>query len=197
MSLIGLITGRETKKNKDSTTESRLLQCQITSNDDVQSAEYMQQAGVDSNPPDGARAIIIQLSPSWKIAVAVNDGITPDSSLEPGEFQIYSQDGGIRKSTITLKKDGSIDIATDSSVNVIGDVIADGISLKDHYHQGNLGFPTGASIMTGGGTTPGSLPSTNSGGDIIDGGSTNLSTHTHSQANDSNGDTEQDTSAPL
>jgi len=207
MSLIGLITGRETKKNKDSTTESRILQCQITSNDDVQSAEYMQQAGVDSNPPDGARAIIIQLSPSWKIAVAVNDGITPDSSLEPGEFQIYSQDGGIRKSTITLKKDGSIDIVAagdmnvEGNLNVTGDVVADSlvssISLKNHTHLGNLGFDTVAPTTGTPVAAPGSLPSTNASGDIIDGGSTNLSTHTHSQANDSNGDSEANTSAPL
>jgi len=150
----------------------------------------MQQAGVDSNPPDDARAVIIQLSKAWAVAVAVNDGITPDSSLETGEFQIYSQDGGVRKSTITLKKDGSIDIvaAGDMNIagnlNVTGDVIADSsgtaISLIDHYHQGNLGFPTGASLMTGGGTTPSTPPSSNSSGDIIDGSGINLTIHFHS-----------------
>lgn len=79
-----------------------------------------------------------------------------------------------------------------------GDVIADGISLKTHFHEGNLGFPTGIALDSGGGTTPSSLPSTNDAGDIIDGSSKNLSTHTHSQGVDApTGDTQQNTSTPL
>ena len=77
------------------------------------------------------------------------------------------------------------------------DVKADGISLKTHFHQGNLGFPTGAPIQAGGGTTPTDLPTADADGRITDGPGTNLSTHTHTQPNDGGGDAESPTSAPV
>ena len=100
---------------------------------------------------------------------------------------------------------GGVDITGDLSVtgevSATGDIVADlsilGISLIDHYHQGNLGYPTGTSIMTGGGSVPSTPPSTNASGDLIDGSGVNMSSHYHTQPNDSNGDTEQPTSGPI
>jgi hypothetical protein len=202
---IAKITGREIKKNRGGASPVRLLQAEVTSIDDVQTIEQLRQAGIDSGPNDDARLFGLSLGKAWKIAFAVDDGITP--AALPGELILYSQLAGSKAAVIHLKTDGSIDITAPGDVNltgnlnVTGDVVADsavtGISLINHYHQGNLGFPTGTSLMTGGGTTPSSLPSTNSGGDIIDGGSTNLSTHTHTQPNDSGGDTELPTSTPV
>jgi hypothetical protein len=64
---------------------------------------------------------------------------------------------------------------------------------------GNLGFNVGPPLpIAGGGTpAPATPPSTNASGDIIDGGATNLSAHTHTQPNDSGGDTEGPTSGPI
>jgi phage gp45-like len=203
---IARITGREIKKNRGGENPVRLLQAEVTSKDDTQTIEQLRQAGIDSGPVDDSRLFGFSLGGSaWKIAFAVDDGITPEAV--PGELILYSQDAGAKASIIHLKTDGSIEITAPSDVNitgnlnVTGDVVADsaitGISLINHYHQGNLGYPTGTSLMTGGGATPGTPPTTNSSGDIIDGGGTNLSTHTHTQGVDSRGDSEAPTSGPL
>jgi phage gp45-like len=191
-----IITGRERGKYGDAKNNSTNLQVQDTAKDDIKTAQYVQQAGIDSNPPDGAIAVVLNITDSWKVCIAVNDGTDPASPLEPGEEQLYGQDNGVRTSTITCKKDGSIEIKTLSSVTVVGDVIADGISLKTHTHLGNLGFDTLAPTVGTPVAAPGSLPGTNANGDIIGGDGVNLSTHIHSQANDTNGDTEEDTGTP-
>lgn len=88
-------------------------------------------------------------------------------------------------------------ITSEADISADGDVIADAlglaISLINHFHQGNLGFPTPAAIMTGGGTTPSSLPTADASGEITDGPGTKSTAHKHSQGNDSNGDSEVDT----
>jgi hypothetical protein len=86
-------------------------------------------------------------------------------------------------------------------IKAVGDIIADwmttAISLLSHFHVGNLGFNTGASLGSGGGTSPPSTPpTTNSNGDIIDGSGTNLSLHGHTQDKDSANDTQVKTNGP-
>ena len=90
-----------------------------------------------------------------------------------------------------LKITGNVTVAGDVTLTG-GDVIADGISLKTHLHVGNLGGTTPAPTQT-----PASIPDPAIiTGDLeIDGKS--FSSHTHSQANDSNGDIESNTSSPL
>lgn len=46
--------------------------------------------------------------------------------------------------TLTIHAVGSVNITAAGNVNVIGDVVADGVSLKNHVHGG---------VETGGGTT--------------------------------------------
>ena len=171
---------------------------------------YMNNAGEDTAPVNGDLVIVREVGAD-KYTFGIKDSLLP-SALD-GEKRIYSRDSnGAIAALIHLKADGSIDISAPAGVNITGDmtvvgliratldIIADylttAIRLLTHFHQGNLGFPTGAPIQSGGGTTPNDLPSTNSDGDIIDGSNINLSLHDHSQPNDSNGDSEGDTSAP-
>jgi hypothetical protein len=197
---IGKITGVDIGKNKDGTKDVRLLQVEMSGPDDVRTVELFTVSGEDSAPEVGDEVAIRVLGTSSNlIGESTKDTVAP--SVNEGEKKLYSYASGTVKASIYLKADGSIEIQTLSAVNVVGDVIADfgvtNISLLNHYHQGNLGYPTGTPIQSGGGTTPSTPPSTNNDGDIIDGGGTNLSIHTHSQPADSNGDTEQNTSQPL
>lgn len=66
-----------------------------------------------------------------------------------------------------------------SLVDIIADHAATAISLLTHFAQGNLGFPTGTPIQSGGGSTPGSLPSADASGEITDGLGTKSTNHTH------------------
>jgi phage gp45-like len=197
-----------TGKNQDSTDDRLLIQAELAEKNDTQVIEQRQHAGFSSRPPlDNKRLFVTRINNSYLVSLAEEDGILNDD-LSPGETRVYGSDGGSIVCEIYFKNDGSIDISapgeinvTAPKVNVTGDVIADSgatvISLKNHFHQGNLGYPTGTPIMSGGGSTPATPPTTNASGDIIDGSTTNLSTHTHSQPNDSDGDTESNTSAPL
>jgi len=193
---IGKILRSFIGKNLDSTVETQLFQAELAEDGDQQTIEELHIPGFQYRPAADSRPFIARVTDAWKICLGIDDFITKEV-INEGERLIYADASGAITTKIHLKADGSIDIETLSAVNVIGDVIADGISLKTHFHQGNLGFPVGAPIQSGGGTTPSSLPTANATGEIIDGPGTNLSTHTHSQANDTGGDTEQDTSAPL
>lgn len=115
----------------------------------------------------------------------------------------------------TIEAATQIDL-TASTINLIGNVNISEIltvekdaiwnnavaAISGTNHEsfpGNLGFNVGPPLpITGGGVpAPSTPPSTNGSGDIIDGGATNLSTHTHTQPNDSGGDTEGPTSGPV
>jgi len=71
-------------------------------------------------------------------------------------------------------------IAATGNITTDADVLAAAISLINHFHQGNLGFPTGSSLAAGGGTAPGSLPTASASGEITDGLGTKSTNHVHS-----------------
>jgi hypothetical protein len=67
-----------------------------------------------------------------------------------------------------------------SLVDIIADYAATAITLLTHFSQGNLGFPTGTPIQSGGGTTPANPPTADSSGDVITGdNTTSLDNHDH------------------
>ena len=104
----GIVAGREFKKNRDGENDRLLLQVQVTDADDVHTVEYMSSSGEDSNPPDGAKVLIIDAGRAYKIAIAADDNIQP--SMAAGEKKIYSvSDGGIA-AFINFLKGGIIEI---------------------------------------------------------------------------------------
>jgi hypothetical protein len=101
---IGKIRGYEVKKNRDGSAEVLLLQVEVTDPDDIQTIEFYQAAGQDSNPPLDSLVAFLSVGNAWKIALGANDGIVPDS--EPGEHKIYSSASGIIKAFLKLFKTG-------------------------------------------------------------------------------------------
>ncbi len=92
----------------------------------------------------------------------------------PGSFEVNGDTGIIGKLTVSGLIRGAVDIIADWAVTAIG--------LLTHFHQGNLGYPTGTPIETGGGTAPTTPPTTDADGDLITGsnaGSVSVENHDH------------------
>lgn len=104
----GIVTGREFKKNRDSGNDRLLLQVQITDADDVHTVEYMSPPGEDSNPPDGAKVLIIDVGRAYKIAIAADDNVSP--SMAEGEKKLYSISDGAIASFINFLASGIVEI---------------------------------------------------------------------------------------
>jgi hypothetical protein len=104
--IIGRVTGFEVGKNKEGDDESLLLQVELSEPDDVQTVELFGSGGRDYNPPTNSTVVVISIADAMQIAVAVNDGITPES--EPGEVELYSVDkyAGSKKAKLKLLTDG-------------------------------------------------------------------------------------------
>lgn len=103
---IGKVTGQQVGINRDATEARRLMQVQITDDNDVQTAELMNPAGIDTNPVNGCLLTIVAGGRAWKIAIAANDGVTP--SVDTGEIRIYCQVGGAIVSNVYCNKDGEV-----------------------------------------------------------------------------------------
>jgi hypothetical protein len=98
MAIIGKIIGFEITKNKDSDSDVLMLQVELTEESDVQTVELFRHAGVDYNPPAESTTVTIPVTESLRIAIATDDGITPESA--PGEYEIYSSDGTSKLSKV-------------------------------------------------------------------------------------------------
>jgi len=106
----GLIKGSSYRVNRDGSGKKLLLEVEITDPDDIQTVELMTQAGDDINPPDNSRVTIIKIGSAWKIAIASDDGIAPDETLNKGERKIYASDGTDIKSFINWLVNGNVQI---------------------------------------------------------------------------------------
>lgn len=109
MITIGTVVGSEITKNKDGDDNVRLLQVELTNADDIQTVEQMRRAGEDSNPQPGARVIVLDLAPSYRVAVAEEDGIEP--TVAAGEKEFYSYDDALAKQAhIRILANGDVEI---------------------------------------------------------------------------------------
>lgn len=117
MTRIGKITGRTITTNRDGTNQRVMLQVQMTNPDDIQTVEYVSLPGQDENPIDGSRVFILEVGDSYKIAFAVDDGVTP--AMATGEKRLYSQsDAGAIQAFINILKSGIIEVNGDADFAV-------------------------------------------------------------------------------
>lgn len=104
--LTGVVIGQTIEKNRDGENNVRMLQVEITEPNDTQSIQQISFSGEDNAPTKGDTVAIIEVSESYKIAIGIQDQIVPE--VESGERKLYSQDGGVIKSFVYLKKDGQM-----------------------------------------------------------------------------------------
>ena len=156
---IGTVVGSEIAVNRNGENDVRILSAEMSSADDVQSVELISQNGEQTNPNDDSGVVILELGPSWKIAIATRDNVEPDSGLQRGEKIIYSLDSSNQiKAKIYLRSDGSVYVGDgDDFVAMAGKVLTELQAIKSafdsHIHT--------TTATVGAGATPGviSVPS--------------------------------------
>jgi hypothetical protein len=118
MTVTGKVLDSEVGPNKDGDTDVRLLTVELADGDDIQTVEYYDCGGRDYLPPDGAEVVIVDISPSYRVAVAVDD--RQDSVVAKGEQELYSLDeaGTAKAATIKLTNDAVIEMNGDTDFAV-------------------------------------------------------------------------------
>lgn len=115
---IGKVTGTSITKNKDGDRNVLMLQVELTDSDDIQSVQFMSQSGEDTNPVIDSMVTVINISESFKVAIASDDGITP--YVDQGEKEFYSSVSGTKKAILKLKADGLTAIVSpDESIDLL------------------------------------------------------------------------------
>lgn len=132
--------------------------------DEIKSeVEYLQPYGLRSIPLKGSRGILLAYGGSKSNATMINidDKRFGKFSLQEGDVCIYSKNGAhtiyrdndiieILSGTRTITIGGMTAVISSSGIEVTGgDIIADGISLKNHVHAGSPSAPDGAVSDTG------------------------------------------------
>jgi len=109
MAGIGVITGREITKNRDSDINSILLQVEMMDGD-VRTVELMCNANENFNPANGCRIFVVDAEDGYKLGIGATDNLEPDA--EAGEKEIYSTDNPVttKLATIKLNKDSEIEL---------------------------------------------------------------------------------------
>jgi hypothetical protein len=109
MSLIGEIVGREIGKYLDSDKNTINLQVECTDIDDLRDVQLMQHGGRDYNPANGSQVLVIPISSSWLLGIAVDDGIEPEG--DEGDHEVYATDSeGVKTARVKCCADGTVEL---------------------------------------------------------------------------------------
>lgn len=124
----------------------QLLQLNVLDGETKDEVEHFQHYGFTVFPDDDAEALIVCVGGKrdHAIAIAVADRRSRIGNLSKGEVLVYDKTG----SKILLKANGDIEVTPSSGrVMVNGDVVADGISLKNHVHSVTGTAPSGGGAV--------------------------------------------------
>lgn len=104
MANIGIITGRAIGLNRDGDKPRVLLQVELEL-DDVRTIELIPKSGVDENPGNGCRVVVVDVDgdDNYSVGIAVTDDLTP--SVLPGEKEIYSTNSPVTTKLARIKFD--------------------------------------------------------------------------------------------
>lgn len=103
---------------QDAEKDTRNIQAQFIEEDDVQTIEQYRLSGFDCVPPEETKHLTLDLGGGWKISFAENDGVEPDSGLDPGEAKVYSSIAGVVTAFMFFRKNGVIEINGDDDFAV-------------------------------------------------------------------------------
>lgn len=137
----------------------QLVKLKLLAGETRDDIERFQNFGFSSNPPVGSEALSLAVGGNREhlIVVAVEDRRVRVKNLKNGESIVYTDDGTI----IHLKKAGEVEILAATKIDVkvpeinLGagtlEKIINGEAFKTLYnaqtHNGNLGIPTGVTIV--------------------------------------------------
>lgn len=143
---LGKVTGRQIAANRDGSGDRLLLQVEMSNADDVQTVEMLNAPGEDSNPPDDAQVLIVDLGRAFKVALAADDGITPD--MAEGEKKLYSVSAGAVAAFIKFLASGVLEL------NGNADFAVRFSELETAFNQLKSDHDTHSHLYTPGAGTP-------------------------------------------
>lgn len=153
---IGIIKGRAIKINRDGDSQRLILQVELITDEDVRSVELVTQAGEDSNPANGCRVCIFDISDGFQVGIGVTDFLTPE--VLPGEKEIYSTDNPVTEKLARIK------LNTDSKIimNQGTDFAVRYSALETAFNQLKSDFDAHvhSGVTVGAGSTAVTTPST-------------------------------------
>lgn len=91
--MIGIVRGSEIRRNRDGDRNVRILHVEVGDPEDLQSIELATGPGGDHHPVTGSRVVIVDVSPSFRVAVGGGDDVPADAALGPGDRLLYAVDG--------------------------------------------------------------------------------------------------------
>ena len=156
----GKIVGVEKDKNRDGTSNRLLLSVEISDPDDVQIIELILPFGLDVHPPVGSKVFIDEAGEAYKLAVAVDDEIGPNS--EEGESIIYSISEGAIVASTYYKNNGDIEIQSvaggyvnirkggNVEINGVADNMVRFSALETAFNQLKSDFDNHTQVVVGG-----------------------------------------------
>ena len=140
-----------------------LVQVAGMATEQLQAVEYFQHFGFTSVPPEGAQVIVLPLGGKTDQAVIVGSelGAKRVKNLASGEAALYNAFGSvvflhaegsisitssISGTSLVFNADGTISVNSAGVTTLLEDLVAAGISLKNHVHPipgGTSGAPVG------------------------------------------------------
>lgn len=141
--------------NRDGSRLVRMLQVELSADDDIQSVEMIRPGGDDFSPPDGTRVFIVQVGPAYKLSLGVDDKVEPQAAK--GDHWLYAIDGaGDAASIIKLIGNGTAEILGDTDFAVRYS------ALETAFNQLKSDFDTHvhSGVTSGGSSTAVTTPST-------------------------------------
>lgn len=108
MAMIGEVIQSAVHPDPDGDGNILYLQVQISDTDDIQDIELVRHAGVDYKPVEDSQAVIVEIHPAFRVAVAVDDGIEPEAN--EGDYEIYGNSGSAKTSRVKCVNDGQVEL---------------------------------------------------------------------------------------
>ena len=142
MVITGTVKNTEILTNRNGENTVRMLQVQFSNESDIQSVQYVPLSGDDNPPMIDDKVIVLSLGAAFKVAIAVDDGLTP--TMGEGERKLYSRDiDGVIVAFIDLLASGAVQLIAGDKVDIYGK----GIDLDGKEGAGPVtGVCTGETI---------------------------------------------------
>lgn len=155
----GTIRNTAVKANRDGDNSVRMLDVEMSSPSDLQSVQLVSIGGEDYHPLPGAKVMVAQVGNAWKMAIVLDDGITPTAA--GGERFLYSlTTAGALAALIKLRNDSTMELNGDADFAVAFDRLKTAFDdLKADFNAlvtlfGTVGPPPVGHVHSG--VTPGS-----------------------------------------
>ena len=150
---IANLVSRAVVQRVDDSDGMQLVQVAVLDTETRDEVERVQNYGFTAVPLADAEAVVLFVGGrrDHGLAVAVDDRRYRLTGLQPGEVALYDKNG----TTVILKTNGDVEITPASGLmKVIGDVVADTISLKNHVHPPGPGEVAGPYPVVGNTSKP-------------------------------------------